>query len=102
VEGVLPSRSKEEDPNKLEQIRVISKLNMRSLDIISEATGGKSYVVSGPSSQVQNFMAAAVSGARRPTLSLVKTGEAQNFWWNLLAFPAFVIVLLIVIKFVRS
>jgi len=32
----------------------------------------------------------------------VPTGEAENFWWDLLAIPSLVIVSLIIIKFIRS
>ena len=93
---------KEDNPSQLEQIRFSSKLNMKALNLISEKTGGKSYVVNSSSNQVQSFMAAALAENRKPTLTLAKTGEAKNFWWDLLAIPAFVIVLLIGIKFIRS
>lgn len=92
----------ETDLSKLETITISSKLNMQTLNLIKDKTGGKSFVVSSSSSQVQSFLAAALAENRKPTLSLVPTGESENFWWDFLAIPSLIIVFLMVIKFVRS
>lgn len=93
----------ENNPKQLgPPVQIYSKLNMKALDLIKEKTGGKSYVVSSSSSQVQSFLAAALAENRKPTLALVPTGEAENFWWDLLAIPSLIIVCLMAIKFVRS
>lgn len=91
----------EKDPKILEPKLVQSKLNMKTLDFIKEKTGGKSYVVSSSSSQVQSFLAAALAENRKPTLTLVPTGEAENFWWDFLAIPALILVVLMVWRFAR-
>ena len=93
---------REDDPKKLEQKKVTSKLNMSVLDLISQKTGGKSYVIDSSSNQVESFMAAAVAATRKPTVAMVKTGDARNFWWDLLAIPSFLIVLFILIRFFKS
>ncbi len=92
----------ENDPKQLVPMQVQSKLNMKALDLIKEKTGGKSYVVSSSSSQVQSFLGAALAENRKPTLTMVPTGEAENFWWDFLAIPSLIIVSLMAIKFVRS
>ena len=93
----------ENNPSQLEPPRQIqSKLNMKALNLIKEKTGGKSYVVNSSSNQVQSFLTAALAENRKPTLTLVPTGEAENFWWDFLAIPALIIVSLMVINFIRS
>lgn len=92
----------EVDSNKLETITISSKLNMKTLNLIKDKTGGKSYVINNSSSYVQSFLAAALAENRKPTLTLVPTGKAENFWWDFLAIPSFIIVCLMAIKFVRS
>lgn len=92
----------ENNPNILEQTLVQSKLNMRAMNFIKDKTGGKSFVVNSSSSQVQSFMAASLAENRKPTLALVQTNEPENFWWDLLAIPALILVSLMVIKFVRG
>ena len=92
----------ENDPKKLEPTLIQSKLNMKALNLIKDKTGGKSYVVSSSSSQVQSFLGAALAENRKPTLTLVPTGEAENFWWDLLAIPSLILVTLMVWKFARS
>jgi Ca-activated chloride channel family protein len=89
----------EHDLTKFESLVISSKLNMKGLDQIRQKTGGKSYVVSSSSSQVQSFMAAALAENRKPTLSLVSTGEEESFWWYFLALPSLIIVLLMVRKY---
>lgn len=91
----------EADLNKLENVIIQSKLNMKSMDLIKNKTGGKSYVVSGSSSQVQSFLAAAVAENRKPSLALIPSEDAENFWWDLLAFPSLIIMALIAIRFAR-
>ncbi|OGN03837.1 MAG: hypothetical protein A2655_01075 [Candidatus Yanofskybacteria bacterium RIFCSPHIGHO2_01_FULL_43_42] len=102
--GVISIRVPEENnPNQLEPPRQIqSKLDMKALDLIKQKTGGKSYVVNNSSSQVQSFLISALAENRKPTLTLVPTGEAENFWWDFLAIPSLVIVSLMAIKFIRS
>lgn len=92
----------ETDPNKLETITISSKLNMKTLNLIKDKTGGKSYVVNSYSNQVQSFLAAALAENRKPSLTLVSTGESENFWWDFLAVPSFIIVSLMAIKFIRG
>ena len=92
----------ENDPKQLVPVQIQSKLNMRALDLIKEKTGGKSYVVNSSSNQVQSFLIAALAENRKPTLTLVPTGEAENFWWDFLAIPALIIVSLMAINFIRS
>lgn len=91
----------ENNPNRLEPLDIQSKLNMKTLELIKERTGGKSYVVSSASSQVQSFMASVLAENRKPTLGLVPTGEAQNFWWDFLAIPSLILTLLIAWRFAR-
>ncbi len=91
----------ENEPSKLEPTEISSRLNMETLDLIKNKTGGKSYAVSSPNSQVQSFLAAAVAENRKPTLGLVLTGEAKNFWWDFLAVPALVLVVLMAVRFTR-
>ncbi len=91
----------ENNPQILEPTLIRSKLNMKALNLIKEKTGGKSYVVSSSSSQVQSFLAAALAENRKPTLTLVPTGEAENFWWDFLAIPSLILVVLMAVKFVR-
>ena len=92
----------ENDPKVLESTLIQSKLNMKALNLIKDKTGGKSFTVSSSSNQVQGFMAAALTENRKPTLTLVQTGEAENFWWDFLAIPSLIIVSLMVIKFIKS
>jgi len=92
----------ENNPSQMEPIQINSKLNMKALDLIKGKTGGKSYVINNSSSQVQSFLVAALAENRKPTLTLVSTGEAENFWWDLLAIPSFILISMMVIKFVRS
>lgn len=91
----------ESNASKLETIVISSKLNMKTLNLIKDKTGGKSYVVDSSSSYIQSFLAATLAENRKPTLSLVPTGESENFWWNFLAVPSLIIVSLMVMKFVR-
>ena len=91
----------ENDPSKVEPTEIYSRLNMETLDLIKDKTGGKSYAVSSPNSQVQSFLAAAVAENRKPTLGLVPTGEAKNFWWDFLAIPSLVLMTLMAIRLAR-
>ncbi len=90
----------EHNLNQVEEIEVRSQLNMKALDLISAKTGGKSYVASSSSTQVQSFMATALTQNRKPTLTLVRTGDSKNFWWDVLAIPSFIIVLLMAITLI--
>lgn len=92
----------ETDPKILEPKLVESKLNMKALDLIKQKTGGKSYVVSSSSSQVQSFLISALAENRKPSLTMVPTGEAENFWWDFLAIPSLILVTLMVWRFSRS
>lgn len=92
----------EKDLKILELTLINSKLNMKAMDFIKDKTGGKSFIVSSSSSHVQSFLGAALAENRKPTLTLVPTGEAENFWWDLLAIPSLIIVSLMVVSFTRS
>lgn len=82
----------ENDSKKFETMTIQSKLNMKMLDLIKDQTGGKSYVVSSSASQVQSFLGAVISENRRPTISVVSSGDSRVFWWDLLAIPSLLIV----------
>ncbi len=91
----------ENNPKNLEPALIRSQLNMKALNLIKDKTGGKSFVLSNSSDQVQGFMAAALEENRKPTLTLARTGEAENFWREFLAIPALITVFLMTVKFVR-
>ena len=90
----------EDESKKFETMTVQSKLNMKMLDLIKDQTGGKSYSVSSASSQVQSFLGAVISENRRPTISVVSSGDSDVFWWDLLAIPSLLIVAWMVKRFV--
>ena len=86
------------DPKKLEALVIRSKLNMKTLELIKDKTGGKSYVIGSSPNQVQGFLSSAVLENRRPSLTLVASGNSKNFWWHLLYPVALASVLLIMFK----
>ncbi len=88
----------EADPKKLETLIIQSKLNMKTLNFIKDKTGGKSYVIDSSSGQVQSFLASAVMANRKPILALVKSDNSRNFWWEILAPAALILLLAVILK----
>ncbi len=88
-----------QDDNKFEPMIVKSQLATVTLKLIAEKTGGRNYILDNPSSRVQNFLAAAISENRSPTISSMPAGDPQDFWWDVLALPSLIIIIFGLIVF---
>lgn len=87
------------NPDKTVKKTIETKLETRRLNEIAIKTGGELYVVDSATSVrgAQSFLKNAVNSNRNFSPRLIASGESRDIWWEILAIPA-VLLLLVVIK----
>lgn len=73
-----------------------TKLEMRALNEIAAKTGGESYVIDSAASvrDAQNFLKNTVNSNRNFSPRLVASDESRDIWWEILAIPAIMLLLI--------
>lgn len=95
IEGYDPN-----DPNKTMKTTIKTGLKTQRLNEIAAKTGGETYIIDSAVAVngAQNFLKNAVNSNRTLTPRLVASGESQDIWWEILAIPAIVLLLVAVSK----
>lgn len=75
-----------------------SALQMRRLNEIAVKTGGEVYVIDSAAaiSGARGFLKNAVNTNRNFSPRLVASGESRDIWWQILAIPAIVLLLIMI------
>ena len=93
------------DPDGAEKppIKIIIKteLKMQRLNEIAHKTGGESYVIDSAAGakDAQSFLKNAVNTNRTNSPRLVASSESRDVWWEILAIPSLILILVIIKKF---
>lgn len=88
-----------EDPGKPpEKIIFKTALQMKELEKVAEATGGDYFVFDAESRQteLESFMRQAVSDSRSLLPKLAFSDQGRDVWWDVLAIPTVVLLVLII------
>lgn len=88
------------DSNKTIKTTEKTSLKTQRLNEIAAKTGGKTYIIDSPAaiSGAQGFLKDSVNSNRTLTPRLVASGESQDIWWEILAIPALILLLVIIKK----
>lgn len=91
------------DPNDLNKtIKTTTKTGLKTqwLNEIAAKTDGEIYIIDSAASisGAQSFLTNAINSNRTLTPRLVASGESQDVWWEILAIPAIVLLLVIIKK----
>jgi len=89
-----------DDPQSPSQkVTVKTKLQMKTLEKVSQATGGETFVFNAEDRQtkLESFMRSAVNASRSTLPRLIYSDKGREVWWEVLSFPAVLLFFLIII-----